>query len=102
MHRPVHTPNVLSFFAQSYEAAVTLDPEQAQAWMNMGGIRHIQVGVRLCVLALPAAGAAVRQVHFLQNSAGLHVPKSSLVVVLKMMYNCFRGAIPETKVQLLM
>lgn len=39
----------LSFLAQSYEAAVTLDPDQAQAWMNMGGIRHIQVGVALTV-----------------------------------------------------
>ena len=41
----------LSFLAQSYEAAVTLDPDQAQAWMNMGGIRHIQVGVALTVFS---------------------------------------------------
>lgn len=41
----------LSFFSQSYEAAVTLDPDQAQAWMNMGGIRHIQVGVALTVFS---------------------------------------------------
>ncbi|KAG8512281.1 Protein O-mannosyl-transferase TMTC1 [Galemys pyrenaicus] len=27
---------------QSYRAAVELNPDQAQAWMNMGGIRHIQ------------------------------------------------------------
>jgi hypothetical protein len=45
----------LSFLAQSYEAAVTLDPDQAQAWMNMGGIRHIQVGVALTVLIHPSS-----------------------------------------------
>lgn len=56
-------PNVkLSFLAQSYEAAVTLDPDQAQAWMNMGGIRHIQVGVALTALIHPGSEATV---HFL-------------------------------------
>ncbi|XP_028748236.2 protein O-mannosyl-transferase TMTC1 isoform X4 [Peromyscus leucopus] len=34
--------NLLDKAFESYEAAVTLDPDQAQAWMNMGGIRHIQ------------------------------------------------------------
>lgn len=34
--------NLLDKAFESYEAAVALDPEQAQAWMNMGGIRHIQ------------------------------------------------------------
>ncbi|KAM7335733.1 hypothetical protein ACRRTK_006210 [Alexandromys fortis] len=34
--------NLLDEAFESYEAAVTLDPDQAQAWMNMGGIRHIQ------------------------------------------------------------
>ena len=43
----------LAFSAQSYEAAVTLDPDQAQAWMNMGGIRHIQVRAPLTLLIPP-------------------------------------------------
>lgn len=61
VHRGLHSfaalqmllkPNTkLSFLAQSYEAAVTLDPDQAQAWMNMGGIRHIQVSVALTVFS---------------------------------------------------
>uniref|UniRef100_A0A8C5LCQ8 dolichyl-phosphate-mannose--protein mannosyltransferase n=1 Tax=Jaculus jaculus TaxID=51337 RepID=A0A8C5LCQ8_JACJA len=34
--------NLLDKAFESYEAAVALDPDQAQAWMNMGGIRHIQ------------------------------------------------------------
>ncbi|XP_052031290.1 protein O-mannosyl-transferase TMTC1 isoform X3 [Apodemus sylvaticus] len=34
--------NLLDKAFESYETAVTLDPDQAQAWMNMGGIRHIQ------------------------------------------------------------
>ncbi|CAO2607247.1 Protein O-mannosyl-transferase TMTC1 [Lemmus lemmus] len=34
--------NLLDKAFESYEAAVALEPDQAQAWMNMGGIRHIQ------------------------------------------------------------
>lgn len=34
--------NLLDRAFESYRAAVELNPEQAQAWMNMGGIRHIQ------------------------------------------------------------
>uniref|UniRef100_G1TRM6 Protein O-mannosyl-transferase TMTC1 n=1 Tax=Oryctolagus cuniculus TaxID=9986 RepID=G1TRM6_RABIT len=34
--------NLLDKALKSYKAAVELNPEQAQAWMNMGGIQHIQ------------------------------------------------------------
>ncbi|XP_012575886.1 PREDICTED: transmembrane and TPR repeat-containing protein 1 isoform X3 [Condylura cristata] len=34
--------NLLDRAFESYRAAVELNPDQAQAWMNMGGIRHIQ------------------------------------------------------------
>ncbi|XP_054974243.1 protein O-mannosyl-transferase TMTC1 isoform X1 [Sorex araneus] len=34
--------NLLDKAFESYKAAVELNPEQAQAWMNMGGIQHIQ------------------------------------------------------------
>ncbi|XP_060050573.1 protein O-mannosyl-transferase TMTC1 isoform X2 [Erinaceus europaeus] len=34
--------NLLDEAFESYEAAVELNPEQAQAWMNMGGIQHIK------------------------------------------------------------
>ena len=30
-------------FSQSYKLAVELNPDQSQAWMNMGGIQHIKV-----------------------------------------------------------
>ncbi|XP_023571819.1 transmembrane and TPR repeat-containing protein 1 isoform X2 [Octodon degus] len=34
--------NLLEKAFESYRAAVALNPEQAQAWMNMGGIQHIK------------------------------------------------------------
>ncbi|XP_069905700.1 protein O-mannosyl-transferase TMTC1 isoform X1 [Oryctolagus cuniculus] len=34
--------NLLDKAFESYKAAVELNPDQAQAWMNMGGIQHIQ------------------------------------------------------------
>ncbi|XP_045144405.1 protein O-mannosyl-transferase TMTC1, partial [Echinops telfairi] len=34
--------NLLDKAFKSYRAAVELNPDQAQAWMNMGGIQHIQ------------------------------------------------------------
>ncbi|EHB10174.1 Transmembrane and TPR repeat-containing protein 1 [Heterocephalus glaber] len=34
--------NLLDKAFESYNAAVALNPEQAQAWMNMGGIQHIK------------------------------------------------------------
>ncbi|KAM5299958.1 protein O-mannosyl-transferase TMTC1 [Ctenodactylus gundi] len=34
--------NLLDKAFESYKAAVALNPEQAQAWMNMGGIQHIK------------------------------------------------------------
>ncbi|XP_036745114.2 protein O-mannosyl-transferase TMTC1 isoform X3 [Manis pentadactyla] len=34
--------NLLNKAFESYKAAVELNPEQAQAWMNMGGIQHIK------------------------------------------------------------
>ncbi|KAK2496959.1 hypothetical protein MC885_004736 [Smutsia gigantea] len=34
--------NLLDKAFESYKAAVGLDPDQAQAWMNMGGIQHIK------------------------------------------------------------
>ncbi|KAM4882614.1 protein O-mannosyl-transferase TMTC1-like [Thomomys bottae] len=39
--------NLLDKAYESYQAAVELNPDQAQAWMNMGGIQHMQVGVLL-------------------------------------------------------
>ncbi|KAM4883341.1 LOW QUALITY PROTEIN: protein O-mannosyl-transferase TMTC1-like [Thomomys bottae] len=34
--------NLLDKAYESYQAAVELNPDQAQAWMNMGGIQHMQ------------------------------------------------------------
>lgn len=34
--------NLLDKAFESYKAAVELNPDQAQAWMNMGGIQHIK------------------------------------------------------------
>ncbi|KAI6056015.1 TMTC1 [Marmota monax] len=34
--------NLLDKAFESYKAAVALNPDQAQAWMNMGGIQHIK------------------------------------------------------------
>ncbi|KAB0347205.1 hypothetical protein FD754_012062 [Muntiacus muntjak] len=34
--------NLLDKAFESYKAAVELNPDQAQAWMNMGGIQHIR------------------------------------------------------------
>nr|KAF6454096.1 transmembrane O-mannosyltransferase targeting cadherins 1 [Molossus molossus] len=40
--------NLLDKAFESYKAAVELNPDQAQAWMNMGGIQHIKVGGTMC------------------------------------------------------
>ncbi|XP_053412750.1 protein O-mannosyl-transferase TMTC1 isoform X2 [Nycticebus coucang] len=34
--------NLLDKAFESYQAAIELNPDQAQAWMNMGGIQHMQ------------------------------------------------------------
>ncbi|KAG9342637.1 hypothetical protein JZ751_016074 [Albula glossodonta] len=34
--------NLLDHAFQSYKLAVELNPDQSQAWMNMGGIQHIK------------------------------------------------------------